>query len=166
MPVMDGFEATARIKENPEYYEIPVIAVTAASSTDEQFHEKYISAGFSGYIQKPYNVNKLLEVVAGCMNLKFVYEEDDKEANEEFSSNSMDMNSYLDDLPPLLEIELLLNLTKSGDIFGVSQKVSELSCGPEKRYNKIVNKIKMLTDECKLSELEEFLSALVALHKG
>lgn len=166
MPVMDGFEATARIKENPEYYEIPVIAVTAASSTDEQFHEKYISAGFSGYIQKPYNVNKLLEVVAGCMNLKFVYEEDDKEANEEFSSNSMDMNSYLDDLPPLLEIELLLNLTKSGDIFGVSQKVSELSCVPEKRYNKIVNKIKMLTDECKLSELEEFLSALVALHKG
>src|SRR5262249_12028913 len=51
MPVMDGYEATRRIKADPALKAIPVIAVTSyALSGDE---EKARSAGCDDYIAKP-----------------------------------------------------------------------------------------------------------------
>jgi two-component system cell cycle response regulator DivK len=61
MPVMDGFEATRRIKANPLLKAIPVIAVTSyALSGDE---DKAREAGCDGYIAKPYSPRALLAKV-------------------------------------------------------------------------------------------------------
>ena len=64
MPVMDGLEATKKIREfRPE---LPIIAVTAhAASGDE---EKVRIAGCDGYIAKPFDRNKLITVLKNyCM---------------------------------------------------------------------------------------------------
>jgi two-component system cell cycle response regulator DivK len=51
LPVIDGYEATRRIKANPELRHIPIIAVTAyALSGDEA---KALAAGCDGYLAKP-----------------------------------------------------------------------------------------------------------------
>ena len=61
MPVMDGFEATRRIKADPALKSIPVIAVTSyALSGDE---EKTRAAGCDGYIAKPYSPRQMLAKV-------------------------------------------------------------------------------------------------------
>jgi two-component system cell cycle response regulator DivK len=61
MPVMDGHEATRRIKANPELRSIPVVAVTSyALSGDE---EKARAAGCDGYIAKPFSPRKMLAMV-------------------------------------------------------------------------------------------------------
>ena len=61
MPVMDGYEATRRIKANPELKAIPVIAVTSyALSGDEQ---KTRDAGCDAYIAKPYSPRQMLAKV-------------------------------------------------------------------------------------------------------
>jgi two-component system cell cycle response regulator DivK len=61
MPVMDGHEATRRIKANPELRSIPVVAVTSyALSGDE---EKARAAGCDGYIAKPFSPRKMLAKV-------------------------------------------------------------------------------------------------------
>jgi two-component system cell cycle response regulator DivK len=61
LPVLDGYEATRRIKANPATRDIPVIAVTSyALSGDEA---KAIEVGCSGYIAKPFSPRKLLEKV-------------------------------------------------------------------------------------------------------
>jgi two-component system cell cycle response regulator DivK len=61
MPVMDGYEATRRIKADPALKEIPVIAVTSyALSGDE---EKARDAGCDGYIAKPYSPRQMLAKV-------------------------------------------------------------------------------------------------------
>jgi two-component system, cell cycle response regulator DivK len=58
LPVMDGYEATRRIKANPELRHIPIIAVTSyALSGDE---EKTREAGCDGYIAKPFSPRQLL----------------------------------------------------------------------------------------------------------
>lgn len=51
MPVMDGYEATTRIKENDELKHIPVIALTASAMSDDK--EKIMNRGFDGYLTKP-----------------------------------------------------------------------------------------------------------------
>jgi two-component system cell cycle response regulator DivK len=58
MPVMDGYEATRRIKSDPALQAIPVIAVTSyALSGDE---EKARRAGCDAYVAKPYSPRALL----------------------------------------------------------------------------------------------------------
>jgi CheY-like chemotaxis protein len=59
LPVMDGWEATRRIKANNGLTHIPIIALTAhAMSGDE---EKAKAAGCDGYLAKPLNEDLLFE---------------------------------------------------------------------------------------------------------
>lgn len=58
LPVIDGWEATRRIKADPVTQAIPVIALTAhAMAGDEQ---KALEAGCDDYDTKPVNLNRLL----------------------------------------------------------------------------------------------------------
>ena len=51
MPKMDGFEAAAVLKADPELRAIPLVAVTAYAMVGDR--EKVMAAGFDGYITKP-----------------------------------------------------------------------------------------------------------------
>ena len=58
LPVMDGYEATRRIRAHPDLKHIPVIAVTSyALSGDEA---KAREAGCDAYIAKPFSPRQLL----------------------------------------------------------------------------------------------------------
>ena len=58
LPVMDGYEATRRIKADPALAAIPVIAVTSyALSGDE---EKARAAGCDDFVPKPFSPRQLL----------------------------------------------------------------------------------------------------------
>jgi two-component system chemotaxis sensor kinase CheA len=59
MPVMDGYEAMRKMKENSATADIPVIAVTARAMKGDR--EKCLKAGASDYISKPVNLAALLE---------------------------------------------------------------------------------------------------------
>lgn len=59
MPVMDGYQAFSEIKKiKPN---LPIIAQTAYSSIEDK--NKIIDAGFSSYITKPLNRDKLFEMI-------------------------------------------------------------------------------------------------------
>jgi two-component system, cell cycle response regulator DivK len=58
LPLLDGYEATRRIKAQPALSAIPIIAVTSyALSGDE---DKARAAGCEGYVTKPFSPRKLL----------------------------------------------------------------------------------------------------------
>jgi two-component system cell cycle response regulator DivK len=58
LPVLDGYEATRRIKANPSLRAIPIIAVTSyALSGDE---DKARAAGCDDFVPKPYSPRQLL----------------------------------------------------------------------------------------------------------
>ena len=58
LPVMDGWEATRKIKADPATQSIPVIALTAhAMAGDEQ---KALAAGCNDYDTKPIDLKRLL----------------------------------------------------------------------------------------------------------
>jgi two-component system, cell cycle response regulator DivK len=61
LPVFDGYEATRRIRANPDTRGIPIIAVTSyALSGDES---KALAAGCDGYVAKPFSPRKILAMV-------------------------------------------------------------------------------------------------------
>ena len=61
LPVMDGFEATKIIRDNPQWATIPIIAVSAGVTLDEQ--EKYQRAGMNDFLPKPINPLQMLEKI-------------------------------------------------------------------------------------------------------
>ncbi|MCC7447569.1 MAG: response regulator [Anaerolineae bacterium] len=61
IPGIDGMEATARIKRQPDLKHIPIIALTANAMRGDR--EKIMAAGCDDYMQKPINNAKLVETV-------------------------------------------------------------------------------------------------------
>lgn len=57
IPGMDGLETTARLKQDPELAEIPVVALTANAMKGDK--ERCLAAGCDGYMQKPVGVSDL-----------------------------------------------------------------------------------------------------------
>ena len=64
MPVMDGYDATARIRrmKDEEKASIPIIAMTANAFAEDR--QKAISMGMNDHVAKPIDMNVLLPVIA------------------------------------------------------------------------------------------------------
>ncbi len=58
LPIMDGYEATRRIKADPALKSIPIIAVTSYALSGEE--QKARAAGCDDYVPKPYSPRHLL----------------------------------------------------------------------------------------------------------
>ena len=71
MPVMDGLESTAKIREfeasQPSRPPTPIIAMTA--NNEKSDHETYLKSGMNGIITRPMNIKTLVsqirEIIAG-----------------------------------------------------------------------------------------------------
>ncbi len=61
LPGIDGIEATARVKKNPQTAQIPVIALTAFAETYHK--DKALKAGVAEYLTKPTSPQILAEVI-------------------------------------------------------------------------------------------------------
>lgn len=62
MPVMDGYEATKRLRADPKFHELPIIAMTASALMEDR--ARCILAGMNEHISKPINVNEMLEKIS------------------------------------------------------------------------------------------------------
>lgn len=61
MPVLDGYEATRRLKAQPELCGIPVVAVSA--HCDPQHRQRALAAGCSECVGKPVDFRLLVELL-------------------------------------------------------------------------------------------------------
>ena len=68
MPVMDGYEAISKIKENAKTKHIPIIAVTAKSMKEDK--DECIAIGADDFISKPINTNALVSLIKGWSDKK------------------------------------------------------------------------------------------------
>ncbi|MEM7482359.1 MAG: response regulator [Acidobacteriota bacterium] len=65
LPVIDGWEATRRLKANPETQTIPVVALTAHAMAEDR--EKALAAGCDDYDTKPVEFKRLLGKISALL---------------------------------------------------------------------------------------------------
>ena len=61
MPIMDGYEATRRIRQMEKYHNLPIIALTAHAMKGD--YEKCIAAGCTDYLAKPVKKETILKMI-------------------------------------------------------------------------------------------------------
>jgi len=61
MPIMDGFTATAKIRENDKYKDLPILAMTANATMEDR--DRSLAAGMNEHIAKPIRPQVLFEAL-------------------------------------------------------------------------------------------------------
>ena len=72
MPVLDGIEATRRIKATAQGARTKIIAVSAHAFESEK--DSLRAAGFDGFVAKPYQAAELYQTMAELLGLEYIYE--------------------------------------------------------------------------------------------
>jgi len=66
LPGMDGLDVLARMRADPDLRRVPVVAVTAHAMVGDR--ERYLTAGFDGYVPKPIvDERRLMDLVEGLL---------------------------------------------------------------------------------------------------
>lgn len=98
MPVMDGYEATQRIKSTSQGQATVIIALTA--SAFEEQRALILSAGCDDFVRKPFREEEIFETMTRHLGLRYLYEEPPDGAGEE-GNGKLDLSSLKAELQTL-----------------------------------------------------------------
>jgi PAS domain S-box-containing protein len=142
MPVMDGLEATRRIKTDPRGKETIVVALTASALDTDR--EKVTQSGADGFIGKPCREGELLETIRTFLNVVYDYENVDDDVQGKPLAGDVSLNAEkLGQLPREL-IEELRGATLTGNkrlLDKLIEKVRETqNAGPAQALQELADK--------------------------
>ncbi len=127
MPVMDGYEAIAAIRDVPELSEMPIIAVSAG--VFEIDREKSLAVGGNAFLPKPVNWHQLSQLLQEHLSLEWIYA--DKTNQGQQATILPDKDSALS-TPPLEEMKKLHELAVLGNMRLIRQHAAHLTDLDEK----------------------------------
>ncbi|HSF81807.1 MAG TPA: two-component regulator propeller domain-containing protein [Anaerolineales bacterium] len=114
MPVMDGYEATRRIKGTIKGQATVIIALTASALEEDR--AIILSEGCDDYIRKPFRESDIFEAFEKHLGVQFVYEGEEEQASEPIPTETWEraeMASHIASLAPE-QVELLAQATRLG----------------------------------------------------
>ena len=149
MPVMDGLEATTRIRQSTDLEGIPIIA-SSASAFD--FNQKdALSAGCTAFLAKPIQVDDLFEHLRIHLNLKWQY---DADTIQTVSDQKTDQPVVP---PPHEELAALMDLAKVGKIVAIRQQIGKMeTLGAQ--YAPFIAELRTIVKSFDMDQLVKFLA--------
>jgi signal transduction histidine kinase/CheY-like chemotaxis protein len=118
MPVMDGNETTRRIRHTPQWSRLPVIAVTASASREDE--ARCLEAGVNEFLAKPVDHDALLRAIGSLLSLQWTFGKPAQEAGTGVEEGA-DIVA-----PPAQEIETLWQLARIGSMREIRERASYL----------------------------------------
>lgn len=74
MPVMDGLEATQRIRALDSGKEVKIVAVTASAFIEQR--EEMLAAGLDDFVRKPYRPAEIFDCMTRHLGVRFIHKQD------------------------------------------------------------------------------------------
>jgi CheY-like chemotaxis protein len=119
MPVMDGNETMRQIRRMPGWSAVPIVAVTASASAEDE--RKSRDAGASAFLAKPLDHNRLLRTIGALLGLTWVTEQPGTAA-----SAPADVDDAALVAPPADEIEELWQMAQIGNMRQIRARAAYL----------------------------------------
>lgn len=104
MPIMDGYEATRRIKATTKGQATVIIALTASALEEDR--EVILSEGCNDYVRKPFREEELFETLTQYLGVTFTYEEVARQVPEPMDVDLTEIVQQMADLPDAWRNEL------------------------------------------------------------
>jgi len=133
MPEMDGLEATRRLRQLPGFDEVPIIAISASTSSNDE--RSSLAVGVNVFLTKPIDFDKLLANVAQLLQLDWRYE---------LPGAGIAVTAIGPFVaPPGPEMEILHRMALQGNMRDIQQMASRLT-GMDERYRAFADHLRTL----------------------
>jgi len=103
MPVMDGYEATRKIRNLPGGDTVKIVAITASAIQNQ--NAEILAAGCNDVVIKPFQANEIFEIMGRFLDIEYIYESKGKVSPVLTGKPDLTI-AMLTDLPPELLQEL------------------------------------------------------------
>ena len=123
MPVMDGFEAIARIRETAEGQDVAIIVLSA--SAFQESREASLAAGADDFITKPFKAEDLFAAIGKHLAAEYEYAEAEPAAGETAEGPARPTVGAVAELPADL-LERMRDATVSGDLDRLLELIDEV----------------------------------------
>jgi PAS domain S-box-containing protein len=158
MPVMDGWEATKRLRQLPELKDAVILALSA--SVYEATKQKSILAGCDNFLTKPIQTNELLELLRLHLRLEWIYE-DGSETKKRKSltpkaSSEIAVAESTMVCPASESVLALFRLAAMGDIEAILEETAKLE-NSDPTLVPFVHHVRQLAKGFQLKQIREFL---------
>lgn len=135
MPVMDGLEATRLLRGDPKHSEVPIIAISASATAEDQ-HESMV-AGASAFMTKPIDQDSLLMQIANFLGLVW---ESEAPPVEEATARPTEGPLVV---PPQQEMDVLYDLAQVGNMRDIRRHAEHIASLGE-QYRAFADKLTTL----------------------
>jgi signal transduction histidine kinase/DNA-binding NarL/FixJ family response regulator len=160
MPIKNGFRAVEEIRQIAALDGIVIFATTA--SVFELQKQQTKIAGCDGFLPKPIELTRLLNMLQTHLNLEWVYADATATETKVMPSS----NEIIP--PPSEDLEVLLELVMVGMVFRVEEEANRLE-QRDRKYQPFANKLRELVrgfkDDQLLSFIEQYMDSSV-VEKG
>ena len=152
MPVMDGLEATRRLRQTPGFEELPIIGVSAsASGSDAAAH---LTAGANAFLTKPIAFPRLLAKMGTLMKIEWEYESPAVETAKSAVEEELV-------LPPHEELAILHELAVFGSMYEIDERAQQLA-DLDERYRPLANRLHKLAAGFQTKAIRVLIEELMA----
>jgi len=146
MPVMDGFEATRRIRKISKLKGVKVIGVSASAFDSNR--KVSFQAGCDDFLTKPIQIDQLLESIRTHLGLAWLYKEQSVAASGE---QKLSKKTTLP-IPGKEYLQTLLEFAEIGHITGIQQTLEDMKRVDEK-YIPFVSEIEELAENFQFKQI-------------
>jgi CheY-like chemotaxis protein len=150
MPVMDGNETTRQIRRMPGWHAIPIVAVTASASAEDE--HKSMEAGVDAFLAKPIDHDLLLRTIGRLLSLKWTMEQPAAQPAAQADADDSTMVA-----PPAEEIEELWQLAQIGNMRKIREQAAYLQ-GLDPAYGPFASRLDALAQGYHSKQLAAFVA--------
>ncbi|MGB3639332.1 MAG: PAS domain S-box protein [Rivularia sp. (in: cyanobacteria)] len=165
MPVMDGFETTKALRNNPQFKDLPIIAVSANAMFDAQLSSYRV--GCNAFLSKPIDLKLLIKSIAQFVEIEWIYPQPSKLASSSEKNKPQEIVAYQDTninqsivAPSDEQLNHLIHLTQIGDIEAIIEFAEHLE-ELDTKYLPFIKKVCELAQSFQQHKLLKFLENLL-----
>ncbi len=160
MPVMNGYEATRRIKATDKGQATAIVSLT--SSAFEEERNLILSAGCDDFIRKPFRVHEILTVLTDLLGVQFVYDDvsDTRElADEEQNNQTSTSHDLTVEALATLPREWIARLHRAA-LLGHGRAIMTLTEEIDSSHPRLTEKLRALAQEFHFEHLVTLTEAV------
>lgn len=164
MPLMDGYQATQRIREeefNLKLHPVKIIALTAGITADDKV--SFLDAGMDGYLGKPFKISEMTNIIQGHLGVSSSFGDLGASIGSHIDHRNHEMDEGCPKTGDVIDFSAVSNITQielqtgksilpevyAGFVAQMSEKLEDLrnfaSAGDEKALQGVSHAIKSMS---------------------